>query len=179
MLIESSVDRNLYEVLDDQGLHPPGRDPSLGSFYRAVVQMINEGDNLAFILGEAQRHRLEITAEHMANLLFRSVQRIELGMGDTSYRFFEEPAQWRRELSKLTSDKQHRDALIYSLNHRTTSTTIYQRYAGPYAIIVHLFDGSPVSVVDLGCGGNFGLRGFELHEPLVPPNDNTPNQTVT
>lgn len=178
-MAETAFDRNLYEELVDQGLHPPGADPSLGSFYRAVILMIDDGDLLGRMLGQAKQQRTDITDKHWVNLLFRSIQYIKMQQGDYSYRKFEDPQDWRSELAAITADDQMRTALDYSLRRRTTTTTIYQRYAGPYATIANLFDGTPTSIADLGCGGNHGLRGIELHETFVTPEDHTPTAMVS
>lgn len=179
MLTESSVDRNLYEELDDQGLHPPGADPSLGCFYKAVTQMIDAGHTIGIVLGETKRARPDITDKHFASLLFRVVQFIKFREGDLSYAHFSETSQWREELDRIATTQPMIDEFSEGLRRRSTATTIYQRYAGPHVTIAHFYDGHPVLVADLGCGGNYGLRGIELQEPFQQIIDSTPYSTVS
>lgn len=178
-MVTEIIDKNLRDELIDNLHHPPGKDPSLRSFYGAVVQMVDEGEPLANTLLAVKQHRPGLTDKHLVNLLFRAVQAIEFDNGNLGYKDFQEEGQWIDELTKITTDprlsKQFRQILLT----RSTNTTIYQRYAGPYAVIAHLYDGIGVRVADLGCGGNYGLRGIELQERFQEINDLTPQSYVS
>lgn len=173
------VDQDLVNELHDQAENPPGADLVLGSFYQAIIEMIDNGDSLAILLQEIKKNRPDITTKHFVNLLYRSYQYIKLKEQDLSFRTFETANKWHPELSRLISNKKDKEQLETLLLTQSTSTTVYQRYTGPYAVISHVFDGIPISVADLGCGGNYALRGIELQEPFKPIHDQTPNMTVS
>lgn len=174
-----NFDPNLLSELIDQSHNPPGADPVLGNFYAALVEMIESGHPIAQILMRIKNRRLDITYKHLANLIFRAYQAIKLEKEDISYRSFDGIANWLKELRSLVSDHKTRLYFEKLLRKKSTTTTIYQRYAGPYAIICHLRNDKPVSIADLGCGGNYGLRGIELNAKFKPIEDFTPNNLVT
>lgn len=172
------IDKNLADELIDQAHFPPGKDPCLGSFYSAAVQLADAEEPLAYILATVKQQRSDLTDKHLVNLFFRAVQSIKFDEGDLNYRYFREAAPWKEELRKITTGPQSK-RFREILHQRSTNTTIYQRYAGPYAVISYLYDGNGATIADLGCGGNYGLRGFELCEPFQPIVDQTPNFFVT
>lgn len=177
---EIYLDSDLYAELVDQGENPPGGDHSLGAFYKAVVAITDNGNtHVADLLNQTRQHRPDITTKHLANLLFRGIQFVEFGQGNLVYEKYKDPSEWHGELTKLLSSEDSRSTLARILRERSTTTTVYQRYAGPYAIIAYLFDGQSVSVADLGCGGNYGLRGMELREPFKPIDDFTPDSLLS
>lgn len=173
------IDKNLRGELEDNFRYPPGGDPSLKCFYGAVLEMCDAREPLANILTTVQQKRPDRPPKLIVNLLFRAVQSIKLDQSDLAYRDFREAAQWKEELTKITTDPLLSTRLSEILHNRSTNTTIYQRYAGPYAIIAHFYNGSGVSVADLGCGGNYGLRGIELREPFQSVTDHTPGRYVS
>ncbi|MBU3957426.1 hypothetical protein KKI19_04105 [Patescibacteria group bacterium] len=175
-----TVDQDLIHELRNQAENPPGADLVLGSFYQAIAEMVDNGNSIAILLQRIKQSRPDITTKHFVNLLYRSYQYIKLEEGkDLSFRAFDTADKWHPELTRLLSDKQNREQLETLLLARSTSTTVYQRYAGPYALISHTFDGIPISVTDLGCGGNYGLRGIELQEPFKPICDQTPDKILS
>lgn len=174
---ETNFDPSLLDEIIDQAHNPPGGDPVLGVFYEATLQTIDGGEPFSDLINGVKMSRPEITDKHLVNLLFRTYQFVKLGQGDLSYRHREDVTWWHAELSKI-ADQDERKTFEQILLARSTTTTIYQRYAGSYAVITHLFDGQPVTVTDLGCGGNYGLRGIELGEPFKPVDDQTPQMQV-
>lgn len=173
-----SFDPNLLNELLDLAHNPPGGDPVLGAFYTAVVEMVENNEPIAKILINVKKKRPEITYKHLTNLLFRAYQAVKFKEQDLSYQDLKSIPQWRKELTRVWRTKTGRYFRLL-LNTRSTTTTIYQRYAGPFAIIGYFWDGKEVSVADLGCGGNYGLRGIEIQEQFQPIKDLTPNRIIT
>lgn len=176
---ERFFDQNLLNEIIDQAHNPPGGDKVMGNFYMAVVWMIDGQEELARLLEQVKRGRPEITDKHLVNLLFRSCQYLKLQNHDLSHRNYQDPKLWQEELHKIMSDSNQSSLLEACLLTKSTTTTIYQRYAGPYAIMAHLFDGQAITVADLGCGGNYGLRGIDVGELFQSVEDKTPSQTFS
>jgi len=179
---EQTIDNNLYNELVEQSLHPPGEDPSLGAFYQAVVEIINDNHHpLSTLIGETRQLRPQLTVKHFVNLLFRGIQYIKLDnlTENPAYTSYRQPRQWQDELYLIASNPDSRTVLTEVLVNRSTTTTIYQRYAGVHIVTAYIADGSPVLMADLGCGGNYGLRGIELHKPFKPVVDLTPERLAS
>lgn len=172
-------DPNLLNELLDAAHNPPGGDPTLGAFYTAVVELVEDNKPIAKILMEVKRKRPEITYKHLTNLLFRVYQAIKFREKDLSYRNLTNIYKWREELTRICSNTKPAKQLKKLLNTKSTTTTIYQRYIGPFALVHHVCNSKAVTVADLGCGGNYGLRGMELAEPFKPVKDLTPKKRFT
>lgn len=169
------IDKSLRNELEDNFYHPPGGDPSLKCFYGAVLQMVDEKEPLADMLATIKQQRPGRPDKLIVNLLFRGVQAMKLEEGDLAYREFREAAEWKEDLRRIINDPK----FIQILLNRSTNTTIYQRYASLYAIVTHFYGDIGVTVADLGCGGNYGLRGIELGEPFQDITDRTPGRYVS
>lgn len=179
-MLETNLDQGgLLNEIIDQAHNPPGGDPVLGAFYTATLQAIDGQQPFGKLVVRAKVNRPDITDKHFVNLLFRTFQFLRLGTGDLSYRAVEDVDWWSSELSGVASQNGQKGEFEDILKHRSTTTTIYQRYTGPYAIIAHFFDGKKVTVADLGCGGNYGLRGIDIGEKFQPIKDSTPNSTIS
>lgn len=172
-------DQGLLSELIDQAHNPPGQDPVLGAFYTAVLQTIDARQPFGELVIEAQRGRPDITDKHFVNLLFRTFQFQGFTREDTSYRKVEDVEWWCSKLNGITIVDKDREMFEKTLRLKSTTTTIYQRYAGPHAVLACLLNGNSVTITDLGCGGNYGLRGMELREPFKPVLDQTPGREVT
>lgn len=172
-------DQNLLSELIDQSHNPPGGDPVLGNFYGTIIEMVESNSKIADILMKVKSKRPDITYKHLVNLVFRAYQAIKFKQGDFSYRLFISFSQWHKELISLYSDNKLKANFEKLLLKQSTTTTIYQRYAGVYVIISHFWQNRPVALTDLGCGGNYGLRGIELREPFKGIYDLTPKKIVT
>lgn len=177
-MITETITPSLYNELVNQSDNPPGNDPVLGSYYQAIVIGIDQTTPIAGFLKGVQDKRPGLTDKHFVNLLYRTYQYRKLEAQDLSFRTFDTPEKWQPELARILADEESRKTWENLLLTKSTTTTIYQRYAGSYAVISHIFDGKPVSVADLGCGGNYALRGIELKEPFKPITDETPNQVL-
>lgn len=204
-----AFDPNLLNELLDCAHNPPGGDPVLRAFYTSLVEMVEKGKPIAKILMEIRRKRPNITYKHLTNLTFRAYQAVKFREQDLFYNRFvktvdnstdegEERLQssavsqaaevykdltdiykWQKELNLICSNTKTKKYFKLLLRTKSTTTTIYQRYAGPYAIISYLWNGKAVSIADLGCGGNYGLKGIELQEPFKSIKDLTPKKLVT
>ncbi|MBI2019089.1 hypothetical protein HYS95_00280 [Candidatus Daviesbacteria bacterium] len=174
------IDRNFVDTLSDQAKNPPGNDPVLGSLYTVVLDMASNEGPMAETLRSVKRRRPDITNTHLVNLLPRTIQYMRLKEHDLlNVATFTTPEHWEAELSRVLYDEPTRQTWENLLVNKSTTTTVYQRSAGPYALIAYLYDGVPVSIADLGCGGNYTLRGMELRESFKAITDETPNQIVT
>lgn len=174
------IEQNLIHTLSDQAENPPGNDPVLGSLYTVVLDMVNHNNTMADILKSVKRRRPDVTNTHLINLLPRTLQLMRLREHDVSrIATLTTAQQWEAELAQVLSDEPTRRTWEDLLVKKSTTTTVYQRFVGPKVLISHLFDNLPVSLADLGCGGNYALPGMELEEPFKPIADETPNQVVT
>lgn len=174
-----NFDPNLLNELIDQSHNPPGSDPILGNFYAALVEMIESDHPIAKIFMRVKNRRFDITHKHLANLIFRAYQAIKFEQNDLSYRSFGNTSKWINELKSIISDRKVRQNFEKLLRTKSTTTTIYQRYVGLYSIVSYLWDSELVSIADLGCGGNYGLRGIELKKSFKRIKDQTPQKFVT
>ncbi len=177
--MSSEFNQNLFEELIDQSHNPPGGDPALATFYAGIIELIKHNHPFASLLTRVHSSRKGITNKHLVNLIYRAYQAIQFERNDLSYAQFRSPEEWIAELTRFLSDptivKQIRKILLQN----STTTTIYQRYAGVYAICAYLFGERAFVACDLGCGGNYGLRGIELFEKFNPIDDYTTNGLVT
>jgi len=162
----------------DLAAHPPGKDPYMGAFYEAMGALIQKNGDVEQLITETLQER-DITPKHLANLLFRGVQFIELfHRRNQRYPYsLNTPDAWTQELADIMHHDQAvlRDVLLT----KDTTTTIYQRYIGTRVILNALLPNRPLAVADFGCGGNYGLRGIALDEPFKPFIDHTPGRLVT
>lgn len=172
-----SFDPNFLSELIDQSHNPPGNDPVLGSFYAALVELAEEKDKIAVLLMKVKKKRSDITYKHLVNLIFRAYQAIKLKENDLNYRNFNKIRAWKKEFNLILKGK-NRKYFEKLLLTKSTTTTIYQRYAGPFALISLLYPAYDLTIADLGCGGNYGLRGLELKEPFKTIQDLTSQKIV-
>ncbi|MBI2040226.1 hypothetical protein HYT18_04070 [Candidatus Microgenomates bacterium] len=172
-------DPNLLSELVDQSHNPPGGDPVLGAFYASLVEMVVSGEPIADILMRVKKRRSDITYKHLVNLIYRAFQAIKFRDQDLSYRSLLDIGGWHKELKSLCSNIETKKYFEKLLRTKSTTTTIYQRYTGPYAIVAHFWDSTPVFIADLGCGGNYGLRGIEVGIPFHSVEDQTPGKSVS
>ncbi|MBI3443440.1 methyltransferase domain-containing protein [Candidatus Woesebacteria bacterium] len=169
---------NLSGILtefENQTQNPP--DPFIRDCYKAVLERYDKED-IKTLFSQVISHR-EINPKHFVNLFFRGIQYIEL----TKIRredypdCLKSPADWGKELELILST--YKDVFREILLRKDTQTTIYQRYAGPKAILSALFPGKDLVIADFGCGGNYGLRGIELNEPFGEIEDHSKEKIVT
>lgn len=177
-MITETITPSLYNELVNQAESPPGNDPVLGSYYKTIVNGIDQDTSIVSFLRSIKDRRPGLTDKHFVNLLYRTFQYRKIEDQDFEFRTFDSPEKWQPELSRVLADEKSRKQWEELLLTKSTTTTIYQRYAGSYAVISYIFDGKPVSVADLGCGGNYALRGIELREPFKPIIDETPGQIL-
>lgn len=178
--INSDIPHQLADCiaeLENQSIHPPGEDRVIQSCYRAVLELL-ENPELSQKFAEILTAR-EFTASHFVNILFRSIQYIQLyHMGNNSYPLgYDEPQRWKGELSSIFESKY--DLLKTLLLTKDTTTTIYQRYAGSKSMLNALFPKGILSVADLGCGGNYGLPGLIKNKSFESIIDHTRDRIVT
>ena len=156
---------SVVDVFREQAKKPPGGDPSIASCYRAVGNLIESDADFALFLRSSYEKRSNMTPSHYVNLFFRGVQYIKMYVHENfDYVAYDDFSEWEPELKRLTTENQEQLQEILSI--KDTATTVYQRYAGPKALIAALTDGRDLKIADLGCGANYGLRGFELNEPF-------------
>lgn len=170
----------LLNEVTDQANNPPGNDKVLGAFYSAVGSLLTTEHPFASLILDGIKCRKDNdTPKHLVNLIYRAFQAAKFNQQDLSYRTLDDPELWKLELLNVSSNPKSSHTIQDIISTRSTTTTIYQRYAGPYAVISKIFGDTPVTIADLGCGGNYGLRGIDIHEPFKPIDDQTPDQTVS
>lgn len=177
--MKTTFDQNILNELIDQSHNPPGKDPTVGAFYGAILQMIDNHTSMRKLLKEIKLSRFDITDKHFVNLLYRAYQFIRMENSDFGFRSFETIEQWVEELGGLLSERKLKRKIKKILLTKSTTTTIYQRYAGPYIIIANKFMNKKVTIADLGCGGNYGIRGIELNEKFHAVIDETETRLIS
>lgn len=150
---------SFFEEFKKQSISPPGNDIVIKSCYEALSVLINN-PRIAFVFKEVLTQR-RLTPSHFVNLFFRAVQYIEIFyLKNVNY-----PAEyknreiWEQELKLIFS--KYRKLITEILLTKDTTTTIYQRYAGSKIVLNAFFPKKKLAVADFGCGGNYGLPGFE------------------
>lgn len=168
---------NYLEEIKNQSIHPPGNDIVIQSFYQAFLDEI-QNTSIAQYFADIIKSR-EFTPSHFANILFRSVQYIELYCrGENNYpEGFDNTKIWKSELDSIfeTQSELLRELLL----SKDTTTTIYQRYAGSKMLLNAIFPNKPLAVADLGCGGNYGLPGLIKNRTFEKIIDHTNNQQAS
>ena len=165
------------EEIKDQGENPPGKDKVIQACYRAYAELLEKKEireKTIKILGLR-----EFTPSHFANIFFRAIQYIELNhFKNPKYPLEHKDTEvWKKDLTKIfTSDF---ELLTYLLTTKSTTTTIYQRYAGSKFILNALFPKREIKVADLGCGGNYGIPGLIGNVGFDKINDTTSDKLVS
>ncbi len=172
---------DVMRVLDEQNQDPPGGDKYIAGCYGAILDRINRHDELTEDIITSSLHlRPHISPQYFANLLFRAIQYVEIYRlpKDNNYPHnLGSKSAWKAELGGLF--KIYADDIKDLLAKKDTSTTVYQRYAGPQALLRGFFGDKPLRVGDLGCGGNVGLPGISLGIPFDAIEDRTPHHIVS
>ncbi|OGG07667.1 hypothetical protein A2872_01765 [Candidatus Gottesmanbacteria bacterium RIFCSPHIGHO2_01_FULL_42_12] len=164
-----------------QAMNPPGKDIYLQSFYTHVLNNLDRdrSNQLIKIITETLTVRPKITHKHFVNLLFRSVQYLETNyLNNVNYpNGLETPEAWDKEINQLLENIEYEKHLRLTLKERNTTTTIYQRYCGPYFIMSTLTK-NKVTFVDLGCGAGYGPLGISKSVPFKEIVDRTVGKKV-
>jgi hypothetical protein len=148
---------------------PMAGDAMMGAFYTAVGELTQTDPQFQSIIRNASRRRT--TPDHLANLLLRGVQYVEIFENSrTSYdEQFKDPEAWKEllvgENGVVTN---HAEKLEDILKNKETTTTKYPRYAGVKAALNAVFPNQDVKVADFGCGANYGLQGLRGDVPFPP-----------
>lgn len=174
---ETATYQRIVSEISHLAHFPPGKDPYMGACYAAVTDLLTQGHTLANLIKEVLSQR-EISPKHLVNLFYRGVQYIELfERKNQAYPFaYQKREAWQEELTDIL---EHDGATLKEvLLHKSTTSTIYQRYAGSHAVLSSLFPQRPLAVADFGCGGNYGLRGMDIQEPFQPFVDSTKGKVV-
>lgn len=161
----------LCEEFNKQSFNPPGNDIVIGSCYAALHEII-KSPRIEFLFKEVLVNR-QITPTHLVNLFFRAIQYMELYYlkNDRYPGQFHDKKAWEKELRLIFY--KHRKLLKDLLLTKDTTTTIFQRYAGSKIVLNALFPNKKLTVADFGCGGNYGLPGFEKELTFSSINDGT------
>jgi SAM-dependent methyltransferase len=159
---------------------PPGTppDPYMKACYAAITDLLAQNHPVGDLVTNVLSQR-KISPRHFVNLFYRGIQYIELfERNNKEYPYvYDSKDAWKEELTDLLANDGAtlKDVLL----HKSTTTTIYQRYAGTHAVLSALYAGRPIAVADFGCGGNYGLRGMDIQEPFKPFVDNTNGKLIT
>lgn len=159
---------------------PMGGDKKMGAFYIAVSELTKTNEQFQDLIKSAAKRKT--TPDHLANLLLRGVQYIEIFENHrTSYEeAFVEPDAWEElligENGVITNHKTKLEAILRT---KETTTTKYPRYAGVKAALNAVFIDQDIKVADFGCGANYGLQGLRGDIPFPPITvDTTAQQTI-
>lgn len=171
----------IIDEFEDQALNPPGGDKEIAGCYLAVVELAKQRSSFRKFIGLILEERPTLNEKHFANLFFRAIQYLKLFGSNSkngSFRVtkkYPSVQTWSEYLKKVFTNQKSRKSLTTILLSKDTSTTKYQRYIAPYGILNFYFPQRMLCLVDFGCGGNYGLRGFELEENFEKVKDKTPN----
>ncbi|MDO8515394.1 MAG: class I SAM-dependent methyltransferase [bacterium] len=168
----------LIEEIRAQAVNPPGNDKYIGAFYESVCAQIDQQNpKIHEILADTLAFRPEITDKHFANLLFRTFQYLETNIIKNSLypNGFDCQQTWEKELLSLVENPSLFPVIKNLLRTKNTTTTIYQRYVGPHAIMAAVFKSKIVSFADFGSGAAYGPLGMISKTTFNPFVDNTDN----
>lgn len=177
---ENRIDLNLdptVTAIKNQAINPPGGDLYIGAFYSAFYDLLNAGSPEAVYLITEVKEKRQITPSFHTNLLFRAFQAVL--MADPNYPFgYQSKSEWTTHLKRTLDSSDVLDRIIKSLIENDTTTTVYQRYLGEFAFAEHLAAGAEINIIDLGCGGNYGVPGMQIGESFQAIIDKTPGQFI-
>jgi SAM-dependent methyltransferase len=176
--MSQTIEGRVWREFEHQADYPPGSDPVIAACYRAVGILAASDEEFQNLIEEIYLDR-GMEEKHMVNLFFRAVQYIMM-FEEGKVGYSEEYAsadKWDEELRRIYGTK--KESLVSILENKDTGTTLYQRYAGPKAIISSLWPEEQVSVLDLGCGGNHGLPGIICGETFAAVKDHTFGEVVS
>ena len=176
---DTAVPTPIIQEFHELSKNPPGNDPYMKAFYQAATELSDTNLPFRNFIQGILKKREDIDPKHFANLFCRSTQYIELYVKDTpGYPHgFDDKNVWKDELEDIiTNDNPDLERLLLT---KSTTTTVYQRYAGAATIMTALFPDKPLHVTDFGCGGNYGLRGIDIEAPFDPIEDNSEGYRVS
>ncbi len=164
----------------DLAERPPGNDPYMQAFYAAAIDLAQTNSSFIQLVRGVTQRRESLDPKHFANLFCRGVQYLQInGRQSAGYPHgFETKTKWKNELEDIFDN--NLEGLEQILLTKSTTTTVYQRYAGAATIMAALFPHTnALNVADFGCGGNYGLRGLDLQIPFGEFKDHTEDQRVS
>lgn len=161
--------------------NPQAGDQMMGAFYKGLSDLIATDFTAAAFFNEAmaaKADRNDLTVTHFANLSLRAFQAIHLERD--GYPYGTDSAKWGEALQHTLAEAVDKDRLREYLVNRDTNTTLYERYAGPKAMLSAFLPPNEfgINVADFGCGGNFGLPGIAIGEQFTSFVDHTPDTTL-
>jgi hypothetical protein len=177
MIIENDLS-GLWSEFEQQAINSPGGDEVIAACFGAVSEMARGDYPWVQEFGDVMRER-KIGQKHGVNLFFRAIQFVlTFEEKDENYpEQYKERDYWMERLPDIW--EKHGTRIIRILKERDTGTTIFQRYAGPKAILAAKWPGNTLNVIDLGCGGNHGLPGLISGEKFKPIKDNSDKKLVS
>jgi len=169
--------QKLITEIEKQGNNHP--DLSLRGFYKALLELIETHPKTKNYLVEALSKRTDVETTHLVNLAYRAMQFVLIyehekkDMGEYTYEI------WKEVITNLMDNEKTYTIIIEKTLKENTQTNIYQRYAGPKAILSKLYGTKKIDVIDVGCSQNIGLMGLELHYPFMQIKDHTKSKELT
>ena len=180
---------SLQEILQKLSLQSPRNDPHLSRLYRALYRLIANNTRFrAYILQlffERKHQYHNSTLLHFAVLLQKAIQYVllyEHGVYEDIHYIdkIKTVTDWKKIINVILYTQQ--DLLKKLMTTSSIVTNMAERYIGPLAIMHGLYDGKSLSIIDLGCSTNRGVRmimeasrGNYLFHQIV---DNTPNKVI-
>jgi SAM-dependent methyltransferase len=160
----------IKETISQSKNHP---DKIIREYYLAVTEIYSKDKDFADFISIIENERDDIDKYHLVNLLFRSTQNIVLSEYSETDITKLNKGNWKRIYTNILKNNKHRETHMSHLLKRSTQTTVYQRYAGPKALMNLFFKGEPINVLDIGCGLNIGLPGIEQDQKFKNIKDKT------
>lgn len=173
--------QKVFAEMADQAAFPPGKDSSIGSFYQAVLDMRTSDPRVSQLIRSVASSRT-ITPQHLTNLLFRGVQYLKIRdipveeIPRQAFRSYQTSEEWTPDVKSILDNSG--EELQEILTSKDTTTTKWQRYAGPKVVLSATFGTNPIKIADFGCGGNYGLPGMAKDIPFSEVIDHTSDQFV-
>lgn len=176
----STVRTEIMGALERQAVKPPGGDPYIAAFDKAMISMLSKDTPINSILALAESIRPNTTPNQMVNLLLRSTQYLLLREGSETYpeETLLEPEGWVDTLNNIASDEKLNGELTSLLSERNTTTTIPNRYIG-LRTVVNTFFGGTTRMLDVGCSIPIGLDSARREDGITQVIDHTDGSFVT
>lgn len=156
---------SFIETLQEWQITPPGSDPYIGTWAGGMLDSLVQ-DDLRSVLHDlltfSQYQNRFVDSEYTANLAFRAIQKRiqELPPGEVRYpRDFTRDI-WHDAVTSILRDQQGLADFRFIMLTRSIQSNVPGRYRGPWyaAQLLECGDGETISFLDVGCGGNLGLK---------------------
>ena len=159
----------LHTELTNQAVLPPGGDKRIAAFSQAILKMVGTPE-LDTILQMMLTYRTSVSPSYAVNLLLRAFQK-QLLVHDSHFPDdFTSVSVWMTAIRALLDDTGIKAALYRDVLQRETQSNVVERYKA-FKLVIGLLQsqlGDGLSVLDVGCSRNHGLKKLKLNLPFKP-----------